>query len=418
MSFSKPAALWLGWLCAGPLAAADWAEPLLEPLALSGSLRAGYWSSSQNLGDSSELPLGALWLKSQPRFNEQLALVAEGWLMNDQAVTGAKRQARLREGYLSASAGDFDLRLGKQLIVWGKADRLNPTDNLSPRDYTLPVADDDDQRFGAYAARLDYHWRDWSLTTIWLPKFQANVIPLPQRRDLHFHEDMPDSQQAAIKLERSGGAVDWSLSYFHGLDPNPDISLAGVGPRGIGLRLNHHRYRVLGGDVATVIGRYALRAEAAYSLTEDENGDDPFIKNPFFYLVAGGDRSFFETLNINLQYYFRHVSDYRDATHIADPYRRAVALQQAVIANQADRDQHGLTYRIGEKWFNETLEAELAGVVSLSREEFVVKPKLSYAFDDHLKGSVGGNLFGGEERAFYARVKDNSTVFAELKYSF
>lgn len=391
---------------------------IVQSLAISGSARAAYWSSSQNIDSKNDLPVSALWLKAEPRLSDNVAITAEGWLMNDDAIRGGGRQGRLREGYLSASLGDADFRLGKQLIVWGRADRLNPTDNISPRDYTLPVAEDDDQRLGAYAAKAVYNVNDFALTAIWLPTFSANVIPLPHKPGLNFNERLPGAQQGGIKIEQSGSAIDWSLSYYHGLDLNPDISLSSVDRNGVNLQLDHHRIRVFGADAATVLGRYALRAEAAYTLTEDENGNDPFVKNPFFYMVAGGDRTFFEYLNINLQYYFRYVSRYRDPTNISNPGLRTVATQEAIISNQFVRSQHGLTFRIGNKWLNETLEGEIGGIVSLSRREFVIKPKLVYAFNDHWKGTLGGNLFRGENTAFYGRLQDNSAVYAEIKFSF
>jgi len=39
----------------------------------------------------------------------------------------------LREAYIDAYLGPLDLRLGRQIIAWGRADLLNPTDNLTPR---------------------------------------------------------------------------------------------------------------------------------------------------------------------------------------------------------------------------------------------------------------------------------------------
>ena len=59
----------------------------------------------------------------------------------------------IREAYLDLSHGPLDLRIGKQIIAWGRADRINPTDNLTPRDYTLLVPDDDDQRLGTPAVK-------------------------------------------------------------------------------------------------------------------------------------------------------------------------------------------------------------------------------------------------------------------------
>ena len=391
---------------------------IVQSLAISGSARAAYWSSSMNLDGKNNLPVGALWLKAEPRLSEDAAMVVEGWVMNDDAIRGGGRQGRLREGYLSASLGDADFRIGKQLVIWGRADRLNPTDNISPRDYTLPVAEDDDQRLGAYAAKAVYNFKDWSLTGLWAPKFAPNVLPLPHTPGLNFGERVPDAQQGGIKIEQTGKTIDWSMSYYHGLDLNPDISVATSGGNGVNLQLNHNRLRVFGTDAATVLGRYSLRAEAAYTLTEDQEGGNPFVKNPFFYLVAGGDRSFFEYLNINLQYYFRQVTRYQNPLDQPDPLLRTVAIQEAVVNNQFERVQHGLTFRISNKWLNETLEGEIAGIASLTRPDYVIKPKLVYAFNDHWKGSLGLNLFRGENTGFYGRLRDNSAVFAEIKYGF
>jgi transposase-like protein len=41
-----------------------------------------------------------------------------------------------------------------------------------------------------------------------------------------------------------------------------------------------------------------------------------------------------------------------------------------------------------------------------------------YAFNDHWKGSLGGNLFRVEENTFYGRLRDNSNLHMEIKYSF
>lgn len=39
----------------------------------------------------------------------------------------------LREAYVSIYPGKFDIRLGKQIIAWGKADGINPTNNITPQ---------------------------------------------------------------------------------------------------------------------------------------------------------------------------------------------------------------------------------------------------------------------------------------------
>lgn len=95
-----------------------------------------------------------------------------------------------------------------------------------------------------------------------------------------------------------------------------------------------------------------------------------------------------------------------------------MAIQQAVVTNQLDRVQHGTSLRISHKWLNETLEGELAGVYSFNRHDYAVRPKVTYAFTDRWRGTIGADLFRGSEDTFYGRLKDNSTAYAELRWSF
>jgi hypothetical protein len=75
-------------------------------------------------------------------------------------------------------------------------------------------------------------------------------------------EKIPDSRrQCAFKLEQSGKAADWSISYYDGFDLSPDLSLKSITPSAISILLNHNRIRALRADAATTLGRYgcALR---------------------------------------------------------------------------------------------------------------------------------------------------------------
>ncbi|MBI3605573.1 MAG: hypothetical protein HY202_06050 [Nitrospirae bacterium] len=47
--------------------------------------------------------------------------------------------------------------VGKQIVVWGRADGINPTDNLTPHDFTVLLPFEDDQRFGTTALKLDLY---------------------------------------------------------------------------------------------------------------------------------------------------------------------------------------------------------------------------------------------------------------------
>ncbi len=396
-------------------------------LNLSGSLRADYFSASRSLDDREHLAGASLWLKAAPRLGERAAAVFEGWIRNSRLFESEATEGKLRQGYVDLALDPLDLRIGKQLILWGRADRINPTDNLTPRDYTLLVPEDDDQRFGVPAVKARLQAFGLDLTGVWLPAFAPHKIPLASQPGVTFREITPSFAlgrgQWATKIEQTGKAVDWSLSYFDGFDPFPDLGVGSVrlgagGTPLIEVLLRHHRLRVVGADAATTIGQFGLRGEAAYAFTQDRGGEDPETKNPYFFMVVGVDRTFFEYLNVNVQYLFRAVTNFRDPEKIQDPVRRPLGTQQAIIANQQDRFQHGVSMRVSHRWLNETFEAEVGGLYWFTRSNYAIRPKATYAFTDHLKGTLGADLFRGPPNSFFGRIRDTSTAFFELKFSF
>lgn len=394
---------------------------LAQHAGVSGSLRGGYWSSSRDLDDREHFAGSALWLKAAPKLLPNASLLVDGWIRNQDLFHEEATVGELREAYVDLSLGPVDLRLGKQIIAWGRADRINPTDNLTPRDFTLLVPDDDDQRLGAPALKASYHLGDITLTAVGIPYFEPHTTPLKKPAPpFTARKRLPDNPvgQWGIKVEQTGKALDWSVSYFDGFDLSPDLGIDRATSSSVELLLRHHRVRVIGADAATTIGRYGLRGEAAYTFTEDLEGDDPKVKNPFFFMVVGGDRTFLEYLNVNLQYILRAVVNYRSPVGIPNAVERSVAMKQAVASNQLDRVQHGASLRVSNKWLNETLEGELAGILSFTRGDYAIRPKLTYAFTDRWKGVVGADLFRGPRRSYFGDINDNTAAYAELRLSF
>lgn len=413
-------------LSTAPVSAEPSIEPrgdagaLLDALRLTGSLRGGYWSSSRTLDDAEHFPVAALWLRATPRLAESASLVLEGWVRNEDLFRDQATDGLLREGYVQAGLGPLDLRLGRQIIAWGRADRINPTDNLAPRDFTLLVPEDEDQRRGVAAAQATYYLGGLALSGVWLPEFEPHTIPLRRTPGVTIRERAPREPvgQWAIKLEQTGQAVDWSLSFFDGFDLVPDFAIDQAGPSFLEILLKHNRVRVVGGDVASTLGRYGLRGEAAFTFTEDWGGDDPQVKNPFFFLVMGADRTFLERLNVNVQYLFRYVVNHRSPVEISDALRRSVATEQALVANELDQVQHGASLRVSHRWLHETLETEVAAIATFTRLDVLVRPKVAYALTDRWKAVVGADVFGGPERSFFGRLRDNTAAYIEVRWSF
>lgn len=396
-----------------------WHAPLNE-FGITGSLRGAYWSSNRLFDDEQDVGVASAWLKLDKRLVPGLSVFVEGYVADQDVFDDGDANSRLREAYVNGRTGDWDYRIGKQIVAWGRTDRLNPTDNLTPRDFTLLAPEIDEDRFGSEAVKvtrvLD---RFTSVTGIWIANFRPNVVALPAPPGVLYQENIPDSaRQWALKLDQSGKDIDWSVSYFDGIDLNADPEPGGTAGGNTIIRLDHHRVKVVGADAATTHGAYRYATEVAYTRTEDADGVDPTIRNPFLYLVVGIERDFGDNLNAIVQGFYRHVENYSDPEQIADPQLRALAVQAAIASNQYDESQYGLSVRIGKKWWNETLEGELAGSMLLNRSGYVLRPKLIYILSDSFKFIAGAEYYHGSDKTTYGLLEKNRAVFTELRYFF
>jgi hypothetical protein len=388
----------------------------------SGVWRSGYFSSSKQLDDESNFFAAALQLKAFPTLSERLDGKFEVRFANTAVGKGAATRVSLLEGYATLRFARADLRLGKQIVPWGRADGINPTDNLTPRDYTVLLPFEDDQRFGTIGAKLDLLLSpEHTLTLFASPAFEPARVPLPsaagpveRREPAHTLANT----HGGMRLNKVGEGLDWSLSYFRGFNLLPGAQLVEEGMAQPTLRLRYDRITVLGADFARNYGRFGLRGEIAYVDTVDDAGSTPGVSNPHLHWIVGVDRTFFATLNANLQFFQKRVRKHRDPQAWRTPAERSMALLNSLIDGQGDAVTNAVTFRVSNKWLNDTLEAEVFAVHNLTRADSLVRPLVTYAFSDRWKGTVGAEIYRGSSNTQYGSLKANRGAFAELRYSF
>src|SRR3954469_24093644 len=70
----------------------------------------------------------------------------------------------------------LDLRIGRQVVVWGSGDKFNPTNNLNTLDLSDPLLFG--KALGNNMIRADWNpWGDVVLTAVWVPIFRPAQIP-------------------------------------------------------------------------------------------------------------------------------------------------------------------------------------------------------------------------------------------------
>lgn len=104
----------------------------------------------------------------------------------------------------------------------------------------------------------------------------------------------PDTQklkytQAGLRLTGTFGSFDWGASYYYGhyKQPSADLSATILSGKTTMPSLEYDWKQTFGLEAATVLGRFNLRGELAYNLTDDVAGDNPWVHNNSIAWLAG-----------------------------------------------------------------------------------------------------------------------------------
>jgi hypothetical protein len=394
---------------------------LKEDLGIAGSARGAYFSKDLS-SETNGFGVASLWMTARPK---EVLGVKTYWdvrVQNQNLSRSGSEDWELREGYAETSIGALDIRAGRQITVWGRADRINPTDVWTTRDLTLLTSDDEDQRLGVSAVQAIWNKDGSQLIGYWQPEWRfpvyPNIPPVPPGITLENVQPSNSALQGGLKFDHSGGRIDYSISLASAISRAPDLSELMVSADGAQLGLQYRRITMAGADAAIVLGQFGLRAEAAYTDTQNRDGRNPLAQRNNFFGVLGADRTFWDALNVNVQFLFRHTDHWQDPAEIADPRTRCLALQESIGANQLARDMGGASTRINYTAFNQTLVVELAAATWFTRRDVALLPKLSYALSDHVKAVIGAQIYRGPEDSFFGRFKHHSAGFTEVRVGF
>jgi hypothetical protein len=393
---------------------------LQDFLGLSGSVRAADFSKDKSFSGNTGYADASIWATAAPQELWGIRTYFDGRAQEQDLARSSHLSWDIREGYAQMTLGKFDLRAGRQVIVWGRADKVNPTDAWSTRDLVLLAPNDDDQRLGVATLQATWNAGAYRAIALWQPEWRYPVLPTPPLPpDVSLQNVAPadPARQWGIKLDHSGEGPDWSASYSRSIDRTPDLTVLSAQPQGLLVGLAYRFVTVVGADAAVPVGKFGLRGEVAYTRTE-ERATDPLAQKRNVFAVLGCERTFDGVLNINAQYLYRRTFDFVPPSSISNPGARLLAEQADLLGNQLAPDMHGVSLRINYKAWNETLESEVAAVAWLEKGDSAIRPKVTYAFTDRLKGIVGGEIYHGPPQSFFGRLSRTSTAYAEFQIGF
>lgn len=321
----------------------------------------------------------------------------------------------LFEGYLFHATPDWDLRLGRQIVRWGKTDQISPADNINPQDmreFFVPTLED--RKIPNWMARIRIFPGDVTLEGIYIPFFEENEFDYfgttwallgNEPNEPRIKESKPgkglDNADLGLRTSASLAGWDVALSYLHATEKSPRLRFEPANPAGPTLHADYHRQNIWAVEFETTMDKFGFRGEGAYfdkQTLHTESLDS--VAKPVIHYVLGVDYLGEQGWYANVQLSHQHVFEYES---------RILFLR---------RDNFYLNGEINREFWRGNAMLKLRYALNLSDGGSTLTPEAILSYYKNLELSLGANVFFGPEDSLFGRYRNNDQVFFQAKYYF
>jgi hypothetical protein len=321
----------------------------------------------------------------------------------------------LYEGYLSHATPDWDLRLGRQIVRWGKTDQISPADNVNPQDmreFYVPKLED--RKIPNWMARIRLFPGDVTLEGVFIPFFEKNEFDVSgttwallgnQPSGLRIEESKPgkglDNADLGLRTSASLAGWDVALSYLHATEKSPRLRFEPTNPAGPTLHADYRRQSIWAVEFETTADKFGFRGEGAYFDKQTLHTDSlDSVAKPMTHAVIGVDYMGEQDWYANVQLSHQHVFEYES---------RIRFLQ---------RDNFYLNGEINREFWRGNAMLKLRYALDLNDGGSFLTPEAILSYYKNLELSLGANVFFGPENSLFGRYRNNDQVFCQAKYYF
>ena len=311
-------------------------------------------------------------------------------------------EVELFDAYVEGSISDnLDMKLGRQVVVWGRSDTIRVTDVLNPLDNRRPgMVDIEDLRLPVAMAKFDYFVGDWRFTPMAVleqrfsknPPFGSAFNPsaISSPDDKSYSDILP-------ALSIGGEFSDWDVN-FYAAQLRDDTGYVNDG------EIKHDKVTMLGTALNFLHGSWLFKSELAHfdGLKYTSTPNQEFKRTD---ILLGTEYQGIADTAISYDIALRRVHDY-DAGLINEP-----------LSVQKNTYQHAL--RVSSDFMNATVKANY--LISLFGKKLdeggFQRAWVKYDIADGIFANLGYvDYIGGSTR--FDAVKNNDMAFFDVTYSF
>ncbi len=354
----------------------------------------------------------------------------------------SKYEVDIQDAYLYVNVNSkIDLKLGRQIVTWGKADFLSVTNIINPLDlrtFSSPY----DARMPVGMARLDFYWNDLTLTGVGIFEKRFNKLPVygdefwPYKYggiDDDPPEDKLENIEYALALNYRPGSFDVTLYYADLFDNMPYIEPVTADANGqINYKhITHARIKMFGAAFSfPFLDTIILKGEAAFfdGLKYISNPIIPPVGTLPQLSIGTSDKSYrrvdglvaFEYTGIkNTVVIGEILANYNinDQALVID--KDSPSQSEANVGNDFD---FGWSAGVNRSFLRNTLNVRLGAIAYQQKNFDVLLETLMVGYDltDSIKITAALLFYNinAESDLIRDELSDNDQISVEVKYSF
>jgi len=336
-----------------------------------------------------------------------------------------RRYLEISETYLTFYQNSFDIYLGRKILKNGLSVLYSPVNRYIVYDLHDPLTS---KEIGAWQARTDYYWNNYTFTGVFLPLYPGSRIPHESSRwrgvlaggnpDFQFRnetdltEDYPvfDENNFGYFLRAKTVLSGWDLFLSAYTGPNPFLILAEntIVSGGIPFKVPFKKTINVANfttGFSTAYQNWEFHAEALYQFAY-HGRDDDYINAVGGFTYTFHDlakRLYMDRIDVTFEY----AHEWTLRNQYAEDYIKSSA--------QTRLGRDDIIARIKFQ-VNPDLEFVYNGNYEFIDDSYYNHLKCEWEFKDGWRWAVVGEMFHGDGDGYFGRWDRNDRVYTILKY--
>ncbi len=356
----------------------------------------------------------------------------------DEVKDEYQQEAEFREVWIRGKLSkSIDLKIGRQVVNWGRSESLRVLDVLNPVDNReMGLADIENLRLPVTMVKTDFYTRHWSYSLIAIPEVRFSKNPVEGNdfysgdENIKFKENEPDDvSDTSWATSAKGIYSGWDISFHaarlwhdrpYALPVQGEPMAEGMPPLVDTIILTHSRINFYGLGANLSTGSWLLKTELAYlnnlGYTVSTRHDltlfgQGIIDNPDG--VVNKDRV---DAMFGLEYY-----GLANTTFSFDIVNRHImGFEKSMKPTYAHRDETETAFRVTRDFMNERLQMTALFIAfgEDAKNGSIVRATAEYEVIDALNITFGLITYQDGDPPPFDRIDKNDRVFGEIKWNF